>query len=77
MTAHHTTLTARATRAATVTTLTALAVLTGLIDRAGGRRSDKGSTLETVIIWAGVCALAIAAVAWIGPVVMRYLSQIV
>ena len=51
----------RAQRATTVTTLAGIAMITGFLDRAGGtakRRSDRGGTLEQVIIWAGVAALA-------------------
>ena len=69
----------RAQRAPPGTTLAGIAMITGFLDRAGGtakRRSDRGGTLEQVIIWAGVAALAIAAIAYIGPVVMRYLNQI-
>ncbi len=44
----------RAQRATTVTTLAGIAMITGFLDRAGGtakRRSDRGGTLEQVIIW--------------------------
>lgn len=69
----------RAQRATTVTTLAGIAMITGFLDRASGsnrRRSDRGSMLEYVIIAAGVVTLAIAVVAYLGPVVMRYLNQI-
>lgn len=69
----------RAHRATTVTTLAGMAMITGFLDRASGsnrRRSDRGGMFEYVIITAGVVALAITVVAYIGPVVMRYLNQI-
>lgn len=69
----------RAQRATTVTALAGIAMIAGILDRASGtdkRRSDRGSMLEYVIIAAGVVALAIAVVAYLGPVVMRYLNKI-
>ncbi|MBT2265979.1 hypothetical protein [Rhodococcus erythropolis] len=69
----------RAHRATTITTLAGIAMITGILDRAAGtnkKRSDRGSMFEYVIITAGVVALAIAVVAYIGPVVMRYLNKI-
>ena len=42
--------------------------------RAGGR--DRGEVLEKVIVVAGFAAMALLVVAWIRPVVMRYLYQI-
>lgn len=61
----------------TATTLTAI-YLTAL-NRATyqDRRKDSGmETLQVVIIAAGTVALAIGVIAYIGPVVTRYLSRI-
>lgn len=45
------------------------------IDRA--TNNDRGhGTLEWVIIAAGVCAVALVAVAWVKPVIQKYLGQI-
>ncbi|NKS71709.1 hypothetical protein GS531_00525 [Rhodococcus hoagii] len=45
--------------------------------RIGGRRSDRGAEEITwVIIAAGVAAVAVAIVAFIGPKVQEYLNKI-
>ena len=64
--------------AATTATLFALALFSypRMADRAGGRKSDKGYSMETVIITAGLVVLAILIVAGITVVGQRYLSQI-
>lgn len=63
---------------ATATALFLLATLsyTRVVKRAGGRKSDRGYSMETVIITAGLVLLGIAIVAGITVVGMRYLSQI-
>lgn len=72
----------RLARARTTTTTLLVLALAGLLDlttaraqaRANGR--DRGDVLQYVIIAAGVTALAVAVIAWVRPVVMRYLTQI-
>ena len=61
--------------AATTATLFALALFsyTRMADRAGGRKSDKGYSMETVIITAGLAILIVAGITVVGQ---RYLSQI-
>ena len=44
------------------------------VQRAGGR--DRGEVLEKVIVVAGFAGMALLVVAWVKPVVMRYLFQI-
>ncbi|AMY56185.1 MULTISPECIES: hypothetical protein [Nocardiaceae] len=64
--------------AATTATLFALALFsyTRMTERAGGRKSDKGYSMETVVITAGLVILAIAIVAGITVVAQRYLNRI-
>lgn len=67
----------RLTNTMTLIVLTVLATMSLLHSRATRRsKNDQGSMLEYVIIAAGVTVLAISVVAWIGPVVMKYLSRI-
>lgn len=74
------TATARASYTITLVFLTTTAFLTTTreraLTRAGGRRSDRGDVLQYVIIAAGVVGMSIAVIAWVRPVVMRYLQQI-
>lgn len=60
-------------------TATLLLGYIAVMDRATSRnrRSDRGDVLQFVILAAGVCVLAIGVIAWVGPVVQRYLSKIV
>lgn len=63
---------------ATATAFLMLALFTyfRLVERAGGRKNDRGYSMETVIITAGLVLLGIAIVAGITVVGMRYLAQI-
>lgn len=58
---------------ATVATLTFLAMLN---ERATRRPTDRGDVVEKVILIGGLSALAIAAVAYLGPKVMQYLQKV-
>lgn len=66
----------RLTATATAFLMLALFTYTRLVERAGGRKSDRGYSMETVIITAGLVLLGIAIVAGITVVGMRYLAQI-
>lgn len=68
--------TRRIAHTTTLALVTVLALTASLYDRAATRGKDKGDVVQTVIIIAGLATLAIAVVAWIGPVVQRYLTQI-
>ncbi|WP_377454632.1 hypothetical protein [Rhodococcoides fascians] len=66
----------RLTATATALFLLATLTYTRLVERAGGRKSDRGYSMETVVITAGLVLLAIAIVAGLTVVGLRYLNQI-
>lgn len=60
-----------------VTAMLLMALAASVAERARTTwRKDDGEILDFVVIAAGVVSLAIAVVAYIRPVVMRYLTQI-